>query len=199
MNYALHLASKVLNTFSSISAEEKKSNNDSTEQALIDMSEESSSLTDMLINCKELKWLSTKTGIDPKYFFYFFSAVLLLFLIQYFSNFITLIIGVIYPIRQSMHELRLRNKEGTRIWMQYWIVFFLFINIETLLGKVLTQIPMYLFYKIVFLIICFFPYYNGADYFYNAFLHPPFKSYERQIYTMVSKIYRRITKKMYVE
>lgn len=202
MNYLLDLSSNLFNTFSSISIEDNKEKEDSTEQVLMDISEESSSLTSMFMNYKEIKWLANKTGIEAKYFVYFIFSLLLLIMIQYFSNLTTLLIGVVYPIRQSMHELRLSikntNKEGTRKWMQYWVVFFLFINVETIFGKFLTQIPMYLFYKIVFLLINFLPCCNGANYFYNAFLKPSFQLYERQLYKMISKIYRKITQKFFV-
>ena len=50
------------------------------------------------------------------------------------------------------------------------------------LCDVLEKINMYLFYKVVFLSICFLPWYNGAHYIYNSFLKGWFTSYEKTVY-----------------
>ena len=82
----------------------------------------------------------------------------------------TLLIGVIYPMHCSVRQLIKKNRKEMRKWLEYWIVFFLFINFETLFSNFLEKINMYLFYKVVFLSICFLPSYNASHLFIILFL-----------------------------
>ena len=95
--------------------------------------------------------------------------------------------------------MRERNKKGVQKWLEYWVVFFLFLNIETLLWNVLNKIPMYLFYKVVFLFVLFLPWYNGAHYIYNSILRDWFLYYEKTLYRFGIKITKKISKQIYSE
>ena len=58
---------------------------------------------------------------------------------------------------------------------------------------------MYLFYKVVFLSICFLPWYNGAHYIYNSFLKGWFTSYEKTVCKLSQKIAEKFKKQFFVE
>ena len=53
---------------------------------------------------------------------------------------------------------------------------------EAILGLFLQNIPMYFFFKIIFLLVLFLPQYNGAVYIYELFLKDLFAKYESSIY-----------------
>lgn len=70
------------------------------------------------------------------------------------------------------------------------VVFSLFNNLESIIGLFLQNIPMYFFFKIIFLLVLFLPQYNGAAYIYEKLLKDLFNKYESAIYDT----FRNITK-----
>jgi hypothetical protein len=181
--------SNLNNSILSINEDE---NNNETEE-IINTLEESvdfRNLDDWLLHFREINLFYTYTGIHPKYIFYLLIFIIGILIINYFSYYFTILIGIIYPFYCSVGQLIKKNKNKKEIkrWLEYWLVFFLFINIETIFGRFLEKIQMYLFYKFVFLSICFLPQYNGAHYIYYRFLSFIFKNYEKIIYKYSRKI-----------
>ena len=60
-----------------------------------------------------------------------------------------------HKLKEDEEKKRKLNLKKIQNWLEYWIVFFLFYNLETFFGSFLQKIPMYLFYKVVFLAILF--------------------------------------------
>lgn len=176
-----------------------KENKETTENLINDISQHTSttqSINDYFFKYKEIKAFYNFTGIEPKYLVYIISAILAITIINFFSGAFTLFVGVIYPVRCSMKEMSLGNKEQIRKWLEYWVVFFFFVNIETVFGNVFEKIPMYLFYKVVFLCVCFLPWYNGSHYIYNTYLREWFLYYEKGIYKYSVKLTKQISEKL---
>ena len=173
------------------------------EDIIEDISNNSStlSLNERLLQIKEIYKFYEITGIQPKYLIYLLGTILCFIIVNYFSKAFTLLIGVIYPMHCSIRTLikKKKNREEIKKWLEYWIVFFLFINIETIFRNVLEKINMYLFYKVVFLSICFLPWYNGAHYIYNSFLKGWFTSYEKTVCKLSQKIAEKFKKQFFVE
>ena len=173
------------------------------EDIIEDISNNSStlSLNEWLLQIKEIYKFYEITGIQPKYLIYLLGTILCFIIVNYFSKAFTLLIGVIYPMHCSIRTLikKKKNSEEIKKWLEYWIVFFLFINIETIFRNVLEKINMYLFYKVVFLSICFLPWYNGAHYIYNSFLKGWFNSYEKTVCKLSQKIAEKFKKQFFVE
>lgn len=189
--------SNLNNSILSINEDE---NNNETEE-IINTLEESvdfRNLDDWLLHFREINLFYTYTGIHPKYIFYFLIFIIGILVINYFSYTFTILIGIIYPMHCSVRQLIKKNRKEMRKWLEYWIVFFLFINIENLFINFLQKINMYLFYKVVFLSICFLPWYNGAHYIYNSFLKGWFSSYEKTVRNISKKFAEKI-KKIFVE
>ena len=180
---------------------EKDENESNPEDIIEDISNNSStlSLNEWLLQIKEIYKFYEITGIQPKYLIYLLGTILCFIIVNYFSKAFTLLIGVIYPMHCSVRQLIKKNRKEMKKWLEYWIVFFLFINIETVFRKALEKINMYLFYKVVFLSICFLPWYNGAHYIYNSFLKGWFTSYEKTVYKISQKFAEKIKKQIFVE
>lgn len=68
----------------------------------------------------------------------------------------------------------------------------MFNNIESIFGLFLQNIPMYFFFKIIFLLVLFLPQYNGATYIYEKFLKDLFLKYESSIYDTFVNITKNI-------
>ena len=182
---------------------EKDEIENAPEDIIEDISNNSStlSLNERLLQIKEIYKFYEITRIQPKYLIYLLGTILCFIIVNYFSKAFTLLIGVIYPMHCSIRTLikKKKNREEIKKWLEYWIVFFLFINIETIFRNVLEKINMYLFYKVVFLSICFLPWYNGAHYIYNSFLKGWFTSYEKTVCKLSQKIAEKFKKQFFVE
>ena len=195
---------------------------ESNPQKLIDtISQKStSSLKEWLLTIEEVKYFYDKTHIPPQYIFYFLVSFLTIIIINYFSRAFTLVVGVIYPVHRSIHTLiRLNiydNKKKYKIkeedekkkkiaqkkmksWLEYWIVFFLFYNIETIFSSFLQKIPMYLFYKVIFLAVLILPWYRGAHYIYRSYIKEAFKAYEGALYNFSLAVMEKIKEEIFVD
>ena len=201
----------------------RKTSIEANPQKLLDTisSQSTSSLKDWLLTIKEVNLFYEKTHIPPQYIFYALSITLTIVIINYFSKVFTLIVGVIYPVHCSIrvmarfdwydsnykkHKLneeeekkRKLNLKKIQNWLEYWIVFFLFYNLETFFGSFFQKIPMYLFYKVVFLAVLFLPWYKGAHYIYRSFLREAFRAYEGILYNFSIAVFERIKEKIIID
>jgi hypothetical protein len=201
----------------------RKTSIDTNPQKLLDTisSQSTSSLKDWLLTIKEVNIFYEKTHIPPQYIFYSLSIILTIIIINYFSKAFTLIVGVIYPVHCSIrvmarsdwydinykkHKLKEEEEKKRKLyskkiqnWLEYWIVFFLFYNLETFFGSFFQKIPMYLFYKVIFLAVLFLPWYKGAHYIYRSFLREFFNAYEGIFYNFLLAIIEYIKEKIFID
>ena len=201
----------------------RKTSIETNTQVLLDTisSQSASSLKEWLLTIKEVNIFYEKTHIPPQYIFYTLSITLTIIIINYFSKTFTLLVGVIYPVHCSVrvlakydrfetdhkkHKLkeeeekkRLLNLKKIQNWLEYWIVFFLFYNLETFFGSFLQKIPMYLFYKVVFLSVLFLPWYKGAHYIYRSHLRGIFGAYEEIIYRFFLAMWEKAKEEIFID
>ncbi len=138
----------------------------------------SKGLDEKLMSYKEFKYLYNKTYIKPVYYFYLLLACLFFISIGYLQNLLSCLIGITYPMYFSIKALREKNKERIKSWLQYWIIFSIFLNLEDVFCYFLGEVQLYFFYKVLFLLICYLPQYNGAKYFYENVVKEMFIKYE---------------------
>ena len=201
----------------------RKTSIETNPQKLLDTisRQSTSSLNDWLLTIKEFNIFYEKTHIPPKYIFYALTIILTIIIINYFSKIFTLIVGVIYPVHCSIrvmarfdwydsnykkHKLneeeekkRKSNLKKIQNWLEYWIVFFVFYNLETFFGSFFQKIPMYLFYKVIFLAVLFLPWYKGAHYIYRSFLREVFRAYEGTLYNFFLWLIEIIKEKIFID
>ena len=201
----------------------RKTSIDTNPQKLLDTisSQSTSSLKDWLLTIKEVNIFYEKTHIPPQYIFYSLSIILTIIIINYFSKAFTLIVGVIYPVHCSIrvmarsdwydinykkHKLKEEEEKKRKLyskkiqnWLEYWIVFFLFYNLETFFGSFFQKIPMYLFYKVIFLAVLFLPWYKGAHYIYRSFLREFFNAYEGIFDNFLLAVIEYIKEKIFID
>lgn len=206
-----------------ISEKRRKTSIETNPQKLLDTisSQSATSLKDWLLTIKEVNIFYEKTHIPPQYVFYALSIILTIIIINYFSKAFTLIVGVIYPVHCSIrvmarfewydlnykkHKLKEEEEKKRKInlkkiqnWLEYWIVFFLFYNLETFFGSFLQKIPMYLFYKVIFLAVLFLPWYKGAHYIYRSHLREAFRAYEGIMYDFSLAVMEKIKEEIFID
>ena len=104
-----------------------------------------------------------------------------------------------HKLKQDEEKKRKLNLKKMQNWLEYWIVFFLFYNLETFFGSYLQKIPMYLFYKVVFLAVLFLPWYKGAHYIYRSHLREVFRVYEGILYNFSLSVMEKIREEIFIE
>lgn len=104
-----------------------------------------------------------------------------------------------HKLKQDEEKKRKLNLKKMQNWLEYWIVFFLFYNLETFFGSYLQKIPMYLFYKVVFLAVLFLPWYKGAHYIYRSHLREVFRVYEGFLYNFSLSVMEKIREEIFIE
>ncbi|MDP2435363.1 MAG: HVA22/TB2/DP1 family protein, partial [archaeon] len=70
--------------------------------------------------------------------------------------------GFVFPAYASFLAIRSTNKEEDTQWLAYWVIYTLFIVLESLTDLFVEYIPLYHLLKLVFLIWLWFPQTQGA-------------------------------------
>ena len=151
------------------------------------------SLNDSLMKYKEIKMIYKKTGIKPVYLFWALIICLVFILFGFFESELTYIIATLYPLYISIKTLQNGDREDIKQWLVYWVVYSVFINLESVFGFLLQYIMFYSFFKIIFLLILYLPQYNGALWIYEKLLKDAFIKYESHIYEFGMNVVKKIT------
>jgi len=112
-----------------------------------------------LLEYQEIKYVCQKTKIKPFYYSLLLIVALVFILIGYFDKQLTLIIATIYPLFMTFKTLQNYNEEDEQNkielihWLQYWILYTIFLNFECIFGYLFRK--LYFICKIIFLINCF--------------------------------------------
>ena len=103
----------------------------------------------------------------------------------FFDNYITIILATFYPLYMSFKALQFRigeeKPDGTIFndqdehdyiirWLCYWICYSVLINIESVFGNILKKVPLYFFFKIIFLLLCFMPHCQFSSHIYDNYI-----------------------------
>jgi len=103
------------------------------------------------------------------------------------SRIVVLIFGTLYPAYKSYKAVKTRNSKEYVKWMMYWIVFALFISVETFTDIFISWIPFYYEIKILFVIWLLSPATKGASILYRKFIHPQLMKRENEIDAYIAK------------
>ncbi|XP_029459687.1 receptor expression-enhancing protein 4 isoform X2 [Rhinatrema bivittatum] len=92
-----------------------------------------------------------------------------------------MVFGLLYPAYASYKAMKTKNVREYVRWMMYWIVFALFMTIETFTDIFISWFPFYYEMKMAFVIWLLSPYTKGASVLYRKFIHPTLSRKEREI------------------
>ena len=102
-----------------------------------------------------------------KYALFILAALVVLGIGQHY---ITVLIGVAYPVFMSCVTLMKKDPEEEKQWLTYWIVFGIFQMVDQFAGWILFIIPFYYVIKMCALVALFHPSTRGATWIYNNYL-----------------------------
>jgi len=160
-------------------------------------------LTKDFEKCAPVIAIANKTGLKPGHIVGAgFIVGLLLILTGIASDFITAVMGFLYPAYMSFKALETPDPGDDVQWLTYWVVFILVSFLDALFGSILSFIPLYNVLKLVFYIYLFYPKSRGATVIYENFLKPLLRKYEGQIDTYIQKagnVEKTITDKIHNE
>lgn len=97
------------------------------------------------------------------------------------SRVVVLVFGTIYPAYASYKAVKSANVRQYVHWMMYWVVFALFITIETFTDIFISWLPMYYEIKVAFVLWLLSPYSRGSGFIYRKFIHPTLSNHEKEI------------------
>uniref|UniRef100_A0A8C8S423 Receptor expression-enhancing protein n=1 Tax=Pelusios castaneus TaxID=367368 RepID=A0A8C8S423_9SAUR len=94
---------------------------------------------------------------------------------------VVLVFGMLYPAYASYKAVKTKNIREYVRWMMYWIVFALFMAMETLTDTFISWFPFYYEIKMAFVVWLLSPYTKGASLLYRKFVHPTLSRREKEI------------------
>uniref|UniRef100_A0A7S1B7Y3 Receptor expression-enhancing protein n=1 Tax=Corethron hystrix TaxID=216773 RepID=A0A7S1B7Y3_9STRA len=122
---------------------------------------------------EKFKKLENKTGYSKVFFLFGAVVAGTLFLIAMGgTQFISDLIGFVYPAYCSFKAIDSANTEEDVQWLTYWVVFASFSIIESAASFLVSWIPFYFFIKLSFLIWLYHPTFLGAQLVYKQVLRP---------------------------
>ncbi|OCT90138.1 receptor expression-enhancing protein 4 [Xenopus laevis] len=97
------------------------------------------------------------------------------------SRAVVLVFGLLYPAYASYKAVKTKNVREYVRWMMYWIVFALFMTVETFTDIFIAWFPFYYEIKMAFVIWLLSPYTRGASLLYRKCIHPTLSLKEKEI------------------
>ncbi|XP_045841605.1 receptor expression-enhancing protein 4 isoform X2 [Meles meles] len=98
---------------------------------------------------------------------------------------VVLVFGMLYPAYASYKAVKTKNIREYVRWMMYWIVFALFMAVETFTDIFISWFPFYYEIKMAFVLWLLSPYTRGASLLYRKFVHPSLSRHEKEIDTCI--------------
>ncbi|KAM6294645.1 receptor expression-enhancing protein 4 [Aegotheles albertisi] len=102
-----------------------------------------------------------------------------------------LLLGMLYPAYASYKAVKTKNIREYVRWMMYWIIFALFMAIETFTDLLISWLPFYYEVKMAFVIWLLSPYTRGSSLLYRKFVHPTLSRREKEIDTYIIRAKER--------
>nr|XP_025729659.1 receptor expression-enhancing protein 4 isoform X4 [Callorhinus ursinus] len=102
-----------------------------------------------------------------------------------------LVFGMLYPAYASYKAVKTKNIREYVRWMMYWIVFALFMAVETFTDIFISWFPFYYEIKMAFVLWLLSPYTKGASLLYRKFVHPSLSRHEKEIDTCLMQAKER--------
>lgn len=96
---------------------------------------------------------------------------------QLIGNFVVIVMGIAYPALVSLADIHGQEIDD-RQWLTYWVLFSATNFFDYFTGNVLSWIPFYYTFKLLFIVYLFFPSTKGGLAIYEKFILPIIIRYE---------------------
>lgn len=114
-----------------------------------------------------------KTGISKLYLLGAAAFVIFVFLLSGLGPGLLIdLVGFVYPAYASFRAIKTTGKDDDTQWLTYWIIFAIFSLVEKFTDFAFSWLPLYFFFKLAFLLFCFLPQTNGAQFVFKNVVDP---------------------------
>ena len=143
---------------------------------------------------KPLKDLADKLGVKVAHLgLGIVTLFSLLVIFEYGATVISFGVGFVYPAYMSFKTVENKgNIHADRLWLSYWLVFGFIQIFDDFIGVVLSFLPLYNIFKILFYIWLFHPKTEGALVVYEYLLKGILKKYESNIDNGLQKLKEKV-------
>jgi receptor expression-enhancing protein 5/6 len=114
-----------------------------------------------------------------------FFLILLIMIFNNLGQFLTYLVGFVYPSYMSLLALESSKVTDDTQWLTYWVVF----AVMNAFDRLLTWIPQYYLLKLVVLGYLIAPQTRGSDKLYQLYVRPYFQKKEKDIDAAVKVIF----------
>ena len=127
-----------------------------------------------------LQFLERHFSMQREYVAYILAGIWLVYMMigggaQFLSN----LIGFIYPCYASVLAIRSEGQDDDTHWLIYWTTFASFFLVDTFASIFLQWFPLYFILKSAFLVYLWLPQTMGAQYLYKKYVDPTFTYIEK--------------------
>lgn len=98
----------------------------------------------------------------------------------------------LFPIFASYKALKTSDPAQLTPWLMYWVVFSCCLLVESWLSFILTWIPFYGYFRLLFLLYLILPQTQGARIIYEEHVHPFLEDNEAQIDEFIANAHERL-------
>jgi receptor expression-enhancing protein 1/2/3/4 len=104
------------------------------------------------------------------------------------SRLVILFLGILYPAYASYKAIRNKSPKDYVKWMMYWVVFSLFLAMETFTDIFLAfWFPFYYEIKIIIVLWLMMPATRGSSVLYRKFVHPLLNEHEEELDSYIER------------
>ncbi|OAA70666.1 HVA22 domain membrane protein [Cordyceps fumosorosea ARSEF 2679] len=98
----------------------------------------------------------------------------------------------LFPIFASYKALKTSDPAQLTPWLMYWVVFSICLLAESWVSFIVTWIPFYGYFRLVFLLYLILPQTQGARVLYEQYVHPFLRDNESQIDEFIASSHERL-------
>jgi receptor expression-enhancing protein 5/6 len=95
------------------------------------------------------------------------AAALLLLVLIFGAELVVDIVCFAYPLASSVSAVERGARPARAQWITYWVTFFSFQTLESMMPNVLSSIPFYHWFKLAFMVWCYHPVTKGSSVVYS--------------------------------
>jgi len=143
-----------------------------------------------------LKTIQKQTNFPAVYVLILIVSCGLFILFHSFEIFYTNLIGLVLPLYWTIRAYNdLKEKNEMKQWYTYWLIYLSLLPLDIILGRFLKHIPLFYFFKYLFLCWMLLPNFQGASYIHDSFIKKRFPDFD--IVLKIDHLYEKIRQKIH--
>ncbi|UZP37175.1 hypothetical protein NXS19_004991 [Fusarium pseudograminearum] len=110
-----------------------------------------------------------------------------------FPMLLSSVASFLFPIFASYKALKTSDPTQLTPWLMYWVVLSCCLLVESWVWFIISWIPFYGYFRLMFLLYLILPQTQGAAFLYDEYVHPYLEKNETQIDDFIASAHERLT------